>query len=39
MLLKNYLLKPYKIAFSFVKGLNSSVFFIIFADESYNYFQ
>ncbi len=39
MLLKNYLLKPYKIAFSFVKDLNSSVFFIIFADESYNYFQ
>ena len=39
MLLQNYLVKQYKNAFSFVKGLNGSVFFSIFADESYNYFQ
>ncbi len=39
MLLQNYLVKQYKNDLSFMKGLNGSVFFTIFADESYNYFQ
>lgn len=39
MHLQNYLNKQYKNDFSFLKGLNGCVFFTIFVDESYNYFQ